>query len=390
MSFNYAIKNFGCKVNQYDSNVISENLSGMGNIRTSDKDSDIIIVNTCSVTSRASSNCARYIGQLKEKYPEKEILSVGCQSRHPEESSKLSRSKIINSFIYLDHPSIKIGRFSGHTRAFLKVQQGCKGSCTYCSVKSLKKPFYKKETSALLEEFIELTETHPEIVLCATNFAEYENLSELISRIKELSGNFRWRFSSLPPQSISDNIIDILSQDKRFCPHFHIPLQSGSGSVLNIMKRPYTLEKVKRVIESIRAAFERPAFSLDMIVGFPGESKEDFEESLSLIKYISPVKVHVFGYSPRPNTAALSIQGEVSKQDIKNRVSEMISVSESERRNNMTGTIGSIQEVLIENSSRGYTRGYLPVKVRDKSLSPGFWSLEINGISEGCLEATCI
>ncbi len=382
----FHIKDFGCKVNQYDSRLIREALQSMGHVFSGLPDADIVLVNTCSVTKKADKKALKYIRRTKREFPNKEIMATGCSVRKSSSVYHKSGAETAKSFLWLDNPSRCIRQFYDHTRAFIKVQQGCSGGCSYCSIWKLKRPFFKKKPETVIKEIKKVSQKHPEIVLCATNFKEYGYLDELVKKMVRLKGDLRWRFSSIHPLCLRKNIIELLEEDDRFCPHFHFPIQSASDSVLKRMNRNYSIVMIRRIIDDIKINVENAVFSFDLIAGFPGETCEDFNKTIGFIKDVSPVKVHVFPFSPRNNTPAYKMGGRVM-QNIKNyRVRRIQEAAHEERLKNFREWVGKKAEVILENGKSGYTRESLPVKIKG---SPSFYGkhadVRISGFTDKCL-----
>lgn len=369
-NFKFFIKDFGCRINQYDSRIISKNLKGMGNKYSSLHDSDIVIVNTCSVTRRAAQNSFKYIRKIENNYPDKEVLVVGCTARSDEVEFNKKKVKVHGQFLYLDNPNITLKRFYGHNRAFMKVQQGCNWNCSYCIVKNLKKPFFKKSINNIIDEIKELAELHSEVVLCATNFDEYGELLFLVKEIKRLKENIRWRFGSITVNALTREVIAEIADDEKFCRHFHIPLQSGSDEMLRMMNRSYSLQDAIISLENVIAEFKEVTFSFDIIVGFPGETETMFIDTLMLIKKFNPIKVHVFRYSDRPSTDAYYINEKTPEVIKKVRLDKVVEVSEKIKQKHFADSLGNSFELVLEDHNTGYTRNYLPVKVE----FPGFYN----------------
>ncbi len=375
--FKYYIKNFGCKVNQYDGRILKNSISPLGESVENLSRADVVIVNTCGVTKPAVTKGCRYIKKIKKESPDKDVLAVGCAVHSNQELFNKAGAETASGFKMLDRPDESLESFHGHTRGFLKIQQGCFGSCSYCIVRDLKKPFYIKAPGQAVFEMLKMSNNHPEIVLCGTNLAFYsrsggskaELLEELLKKIKDISSSFRWRFSSIPPICLSDNNMYILKQDKKFCRHFHIPVQSASSKILKKMRRPYDLsfleERMKRAIDIL----DNVVFSYDVMVGFPGETEEDFAKTLSFLEKHPPVRVHVFRYSDVRNTELNSER--VSEKIKRKRMEKIKEVSGALIRKKMLSCIGKIKEVIPENNMIGYTEDYLPVSLKGRSPAEG-------------------
>jgi len=364
--FKFYIKDFGCRINQYESRVCAARLTGMGNIRVSEQEADIILVNTCSVTSRAETDSVKYIRRIKRYYPEKEILAIGCTTRGESGRLETAGAAILPGFKYLNNPSAGIDTFYGQTRAFLTIQQGCTGYCSYCVVRDLKKPYYIKSPELVLREIAAIIRNHREIVLCATNFSDYPDLPGLLRDILSLKGNFRWRFSSFPPEMLRKDVLGVLKEDRRFCRHFHIPVQSASDHILNRMNRLYTSKDLNYALDLTAGIFGDVTFSYDIIVGFPGEDDAMFEETCRFVVATVPVRVHVFRYSPRQGTPAFRFPAAVSESVKKARSARMIRLAEEAALENFSLSVGMTKEVLFENQLGGYTREYMPFSLENK------------------------
>ena len=363
----FYIKDFGCKVNQYDARVIAKNLSGMGNISVPLDKSDIVLVNTCSVTHRASRDGVKYVRKIRQKFPKKEVVAVGCLTRDKFETANLKGIKNLPDFKYLDNPRIILNEFYGHTRAFIKVQQGCRGRCSYCNVKNLKRPYFIKPPVLILEEIKNIARSHPEIVLCATNFNEYTELPRLVQMLQGIKENFRWRFSSIHPMSLTLPLLKSVCFDEKFCRHFHIPVQSASDNVLKKMRRGYTLSEVIKVIKNAKKIMNDVVFSFDIMVGFPGETDEDFNKTINFIEEFSPVKVHVFRYSQRGGTPAADYACPIPEKIKRQRMLKIKKVVAQSRRKHFKESLGSIKEIVLETGNSGYTRDYIPVEIINSS-----------------------
>ncbi len=389
--FKYYIKNFGCKVNQYDGRLMEKNLSLVGGDMGRASSADVILVNTCGVTKTALKSCRKYIKQIKRKFPNKEILAVGCAAYKSKKTFLSAGASIAPHFKYLRGPGGQLPDFSFRTRAFLKIQQGCLGGCSYCVVRHLKTPFYVKPPLEVVAEMKKLAESHPEIVLCGTNLSYYaldKNIKNsqmhiLLEKIKKMPAGFRWRFSSIPPRCLTSRNIDILSKDSKFCNHFHIPVQSGSPSILKKMKRPYTLKYLKERMGIIKEKFKNVAFSYDLIVGFPSETEEDLEKTIKFVKEYPPVRVHIFPYS---KVSAEKISGnEVSEKIKRERMKKLNKETAAIIENRLSREIGKMREIIPEKNGFGYTREYIYVKAKNVHPSRQAIRVFLSGKSGGIL-----
>ncbi len=365
-SINFFIKDFGCKINQYGSRIVRDNLTPLGYSYSSLEKSSLVIVNTCSVTHRATRKGLKYCRRIKRKYPSKEVLAIGCSTRYAPERFAADDIKIIKQFMYIDNPATGLKNFYGQTRGFINVQQGCKGKCSYCTVRDLKSPFYVKPVDKVNQEIKSMVEIHPEIVLAATNFKQYPYLLELAEMIKKIKGDFRWRLSSIHPECITERLLSVLSGDSRFCAHFHIPVQSASNKILKKMNRCYTVTDIEKSLNYIQSKFNSPGFSYDIITGFPGEEEEDHSKTKKFLKKFCPVKVHIFRYSNRPGTRAAGFKKSVPERVKKRRMTELKKISLKLRGKKFKKAKGTIKEIVPEeNKKYGYTRDYMPVKLKE-------------------------
>ncbi len=378
----------GCKLNQYESELIIEQLENTGHTVISVEDeSDIFIINSCAVTGEAERKVRQQIRRIRKNFPNSKIILTGCYATKVDEETLqfvdltlgISEKKQILDFID------KIGVFvrkdfwrdedisyefitnsvSDRTRAFVKVQDGCDNSCTYCSIRTFRgTKIRSKPVSVILREIQELVRrNHKEIVITGLNLGKYgidlgTNLSTLLREIEKIEGNFRIRLSSINPEDITDEFIDVITDYEKFCPHLHIPLQSGSDKILKAMGRKYNVDHVISVAEKLRS--KNPLFSLttDLIVGFPGESEEDFNDTLKLVRNLELLKVHAFRYSDREGTYASQMPGKIPGNVKKDRVEKLIDVAFNvsiEYRNKL---IGKTVTVLVEDSRSGIYSGY--------------------------------
>ncbi|MGM0567725.1 MAG: radical SAM protein [Elusimicrobiota bacterium] len=374
-SFSFYIKNFGCKVNQYDGNILSNAISSFWKQANNLASADLIAVNTCGVTKTALKSGFAYIRKIKKNFPDKEIVVTGCAAGRNKNEFQKEGVEVIPHFIYLNRPGAELRKFDGHKRGFLKIQQGCYGKCSYCVVKDMKKPFYVKNPEQVISEIMQMTKNHPEIVLCGTNLEYYainsglkksrNLLNELIIKISKIKPFFRWRFSSIPPGCLTDKNLAILRKDKKFCPHFHIPVQSGSEKILKKMRRPYSIHFLKSRLNKVLEVFDKPGFSYDIMVGYPSETEDDFMKTIKFLEKYPPVRVHIFRYS---NVKDIEFENEVLVDEkIKKRRLQRVKKTAAYLSTRIKNkAVGHIKEVVPENGFNGYTREYLPVKLTTK------------------------
>lgn len=391
----------GCKLNFSETSSLGEALAEAGyrSVRSGET-ADLCIVNTCSVTDVADKKCRQAIHRMLKQHPNAKVVVTGCYAQlkpdeiaaisgvdlvlgaeqkkeflkhleqlEKEESVKIHTSplKDIKTFV----PSCSKG---DRTRYFLKVQDGCDYFCSYCTI-----PFARGfSRSGTIDSIVKQAEQvaeegGKEIVITGVNTGDFgkntgESFIQLIRALDEVEGIERFRISSIEPNLLSDEIIDFVSQSKRFMPHFHIPLQSGSDEVLKLMKRRYDTALFVHKIEYIRKSLPSAFIGIDVIVGTRGETDEYFNKTYEFLEQLSFSQLHVFSYSERPGTQALKIAHKVSNQKKKERSHQLIELSERKRIDFYQQFIGKVLPVLFEHSQSskimsGFTPNYIRVEV---------------------------
>lgn len=413
----------GCKLNFSESATMEKLLSGHGIRRAAPGENpDICVVNTCSVTELADKKCRQAIRKLIKSYPGALVIVTGCyaQLKSSEvagidgvdivlgsdkkndivqyiERWKRSRAQQqvdVHGFRELTDfcPSCSRG---DRTRYFLKVQDGCDYFCTYCTI-----PFARgRSRSGTIEMLTRqardvAAEGGREIVITGVNIGDFgkntgEKFIDLVKALDAVEGIERYRISSIEPDLLDDEIIDYVATSRRFMPHFHIPLQSGSDEVLRLMHRHYDTALYARKIEKIREAIPHAFIGVDLIVGARGETQELFEQSRRFVESLDVSRLHVFPYSERPGTVALRIDHVVGKHEKEERVEQMLRLSDEKLRRFTSRFTGTRRPVLLEHPRRGsnvmhgFTDNYLRVEVpSDPSLANKIVPVELGGISD--------
>jgi len=400
----FLIKTFGCKVNQIEGQAIREKFLQKGFQEAQNESGlDVVIINTCTVTQNADSRSRRMIRHFHKLNPKTKILVTGC---YAEKDQKILRSlpgvflvvgqnekaeladkffsqakdlkkKTFVKSIYQDLP---VSRFKGHTRAFLKVQDGCSRNCSYCKIKIVRGPSRSRRLGDSVVEAERLVQAgHKEIVLTGIQLGAYgldlkpkTNLEELTKKLLEITGLSRIRLSSVEPGDISKELIHLMATNERIARHLHIPLQSGDDTVLKKMKRGYTKEFYVNLIHSITSKMNDFCLSMDVMIGFPGESEEAFNNTLKTIEMTQPIKVHIFPYSRREGTQAAGFTETTPSETVKRRLKKIKLLTEQISEERKKNFIGTPIDVLVEGyKSRdgvysGYSSQYLPVRIKSK------------------------
>lgn len=399
-----AFYTLGCKVNQYETQYMSELLKKAGfEIVPHDQKADYYIVNSCTVTATADQKTRQSIRKFKRFNPDATVILTGCMPQaFPKEAQALDEADIIfsnkNDGDILDlinkHITDKsktvlidehkkgdkfwdcsINEFNERIRAFVKIEDGCDRFCSYCIIPKSRGRVRSKAPDDLKKEIISLAENGiKEIVLVGINLSAYGKGEEfdLVDAVKicaDTDGIERVRLGSLEPDHITDDIINRLSEIEKFCPQFHISLQSGCNKTLKNMNRHYTAEEYLDLCQRLRSAFKDTSLTTDVMVGFHEESEQDFEESLEFVKKVKFEKVHIFPYSERKGTKASEKGDNVPKSVKDERAKIMIEETDKIRKQYLESLVGKQAEVLFESKTQGdtyqgYTRGYLPVRIK--------------------------
>jgi threonylcarbamoyladenosine tRNA methylthiotransferase MtaB len=393
----------GCKLNFSETSTFGKMLSEMG-VRTAAKGepADICVINTCSVTDVADHKCRQAIHRLVRENPDAFVVVTGCYAQlEPEKVSKIAGVDLVlgsnekanliqflsDAFINRsDTPSYKtvktkdIKTFApscsrgNRTRFFLKVQDGCDYFCTYCTIPYARGFSRNPSIASLVAQAEEaVSEGGKEIVLTGVNIGDFgkttnEHFLDLVKALDGVEGISRYRISSLEPDLLSDELIDYCAQSRAFMPHFHIPLQSGSDTVLRLMHRHYDRQLFADKIHRIKEVMPDAFIGVDVMVGCRGETPECFEETYTFLDSLDVTQLHVFPYSERPGTSALSIPYVVSDADKRERSQRLLALSDRKTQAFYQKYIGQDAEVLFEKATRGramhgFTRNYIRVEL---------------------------
>ena len=398
MKFN--IITFGCKVNQYESNMMKEKmLSSNFFYEENIKNADIIIVNTCSVTNIADKKCLKMIRRIKRERPNALLVVAGCSSQNNQSEyealdidillgnkDKSLIADLIKEYIdtrqkyvkfyserNLEFEDMLINDYN-HIRAFIKIEDGCDNFCSYCIIPYVRGSVRCKNFDTVIKEAKMLTEHgHKEIVLTGIHTGHYmdnnHDLTDLINELSKIDDLLRIRISSIEITELNDKFLDMLGKNKKVCNHLHIPLQAGSDEILKRMNRKYDLKYYEDKINKIRQIRPDISISTDLIVGFPYETDDLFQSTLEFSRKMNFSKIHVFPYSKRVGTPAATMPNQVDENVKKERVKKLMDLSNKLEEEYYNKFIGKELDILVEecdnNVSIGHTSNYLMVKLNE-------------------------
>lgn len=422
-----AICTLGCRVNQYESRAISEYLEARGvKINSFSEKSDAYVINTCAVTAESEKKGRKMINRAHKLNPDAPIIVTGCQSQlHPEDvakipgvkyvggnASKLDAARAVFETVGKDLPSPIFGNLQhsdeyesysvktpDHTRAYIKIEDGCENKCAYCVIPKVRGPIRSKLPSDVINEVKDVAALgYKEIVLTGIETCSYQyDLTELMRSLSLIDGIERIRLSSVNPAFVNPKFAESIKGMKKICPHFHLSLQSCCTKTLNAMRRKYNTDILMRNCEALRAALPNVMFTADLICGFPGETDGDFNETLENVKKLSLLTAHVFPYSKRPGTEAAEMPMQIDER-VKAERCEIISAAVKESYGKIID--GFVKEktefsVLFETYSGtylyGHTENFIKVKVKGKKcLTEQICNVRLTGIAADEKEPTAL
>ena len=386
----FYIYTLGCKVNTYESNVMKDKLINNGYIEGKENDSDIYIINTCTVTNTSDNKSLKVVRRVLKNYPNSIVVVVGCMTQVNSklledlnvsiilgnsgksdivkyiEEFKNNKKKIVNveNIMEKDFEDMCLNNFN-KTRAFVKIEDGCENYCSYCIIPYARGKVRSKKPKMVIEEINNLIKDgHKEIVLTGIHTGHYGadlkdyNFSKLLKEIENIEGLERLRISSIEITELDDEFIDVLNKSKILVDHMHIPLQSGSDEILRLMNRKYNKNEFIERIEKIRKIRPNISITTDIIVGFPGETEELFNETIETINKIKFSKIHVFPFSLRKGTKAEELPNHIDDITKKERVKKLISISEDLEKKYFNRFINEEVEFLPEIYKEGYIIGH--------------------------------
>jgi threonylcarbamoyladenosine tRNA methylthiotransferase MtaB len=426
-----ALHTLGCKLNFSEtSSVGSQFLSNGFDIVDPKEQADVYVINTCTVTESAERECRQIVRRFLRQNPEAYIIVTGCYAQlRPNEISSIkgvdavlgSNEKfdifsVIDNFNKRELACIFVSPVNnknefGHafssdadsrTRAYLKIQDGCDYKCTFCTIPLARGKSRSMSPDEVVLEFKKLLEEdYKEIILTGVNVGDYgksfnTTLYELLLRLLQVDDEFRIRISSIEPNLLSDEIIELTAESNKLCKHFHIPLQSGSSNILKLMQRRYTADDYEKLICKIKKRIPDAGIGADVIVGFPGESNEDFLVTHNFLRNLPISYLHVFTYSERPNTKAIDLDSKVDVHERRERNNILRILSDKKRNEFYNQMLGKELDVLFEHENRnGVMKGFSSNYIRinhpfNPDLTNNIFSVKISAINNGKCTAEII
>ena len=428
-----AFYTLGCKVNQYETEAMLELFEKEGYEKAETEDyADVYVINTCTVTHMSDRKSRQYIRRMKKKNPDAIIAVVGCYSQvSPEEILSIDevnlvmgtndRKKIVEEVKKIDasrkvstvddimkvkaFEEIEINKTNGKTRAFMKIQDGCDRYCSYCIIPYARGRVRSRDLESIVKEVENLASNgYKEVVLTGIHVASYGKdikdsdikLLDVIKQINDIEGIERIRLSSVEPILFTDEFVEAVSTMDKVCPHYHLSLQSGCDETLKRMKRRYTTEEYKAIVDRLRAALPNVSITTDVIVGFPGETNEEFDKTYEFLKDIELTHMHVFKYSPRKGTPAATMENQVDPSTKHDRSEKLLQLNEENFNKFGQKMLDKEFNVLFEqkvgdNKYEGLTENYVKVIVEsDNDISEQILKVKIKDVKNEFLEGILV
>ena len=393
----FFIKTFGCRVNQVESQAILEQFLRAGATPAdSFETADICVLNTCTVTHQADKDVEKQIRQILRRSPRTRLVLTGCYAAaHADEvREKFPQAEIVGKYdlgkvlFHTDDVCWTVSGHEGHSRAFIKIQDGCDCFCSYCIVPYARPVKRSKPLNDVLQEIDTLEKKgFAEVVLTGINIGNYKcpqtggDLAELCRHIAQMKGHFRVRFSSIELQTVTDGVIAAMqAYPQRFCNYFHLPLQAGCDKVLKAMNRHYDTAAYAGKVQELRARVPQMGVFADVIAGYPTETEQDFEDTYQFIKKVKLAGLHVFSYSPRPGTPAAALK-QLPHEEIKRRSDALRALDKELRAAFAASLVGTEQDVFVEEHKdgcpRGITSNFQPVVLETQAPVQGLVRVRI-------------
>lgn len=383
-----AFYTLGCKVNQYETEAISELFKDRGyEIKDFSDYADVYVINTCSVTAMSDRKSRQIIRRAKKQNPDSIVVVTGCYAQvSPDEVMKIEGVNLVigtnekstipdavqnlrgqrEAFVYdISHTrtfeKMQVTSYENMTRAYIKIQEGCNQFCSYCIIPYARGPIRSRAPKEVTDEARALVaQGFTEIILVGIHIASYgldrkdTSLADIILAIDQIEGVKRIRLSSIEPMTLNSEFIKKISPAQKLCPHFHLSLQSGCDSTLKRMNRRYTTDEYAQIVSSIRRHFKDAAITTDVMVGFPGETEEEFRQSAEFVKRMEFSDIHIFKYSIRPGTPAAEYKDQISPPIKDQRSKALERIRQDSEKNYLSQFVGKKVEVLFEQPSEKY------------------------------------
>lgn len=422
MNSKVALHTLGCKLNFSETSTIGKQFLSNGFEIVDFKDkADVYVFNTCTVTQNAERECRQLVRRVLRKNPEAFVVVTGCYAQlRPQEISdipgvdavlgsneKFNLFNILNDFKKSELACIYVGSLNNvtdfgeahstdadsRTRAYFKIQDGCDYKCTFCTIPLARGSSRSMNPQYAVDEFKRLIDQgYKEIILTGVNVGDYGksfgyNFFQLLTKLININGDFRIRISSIEPNLLTEDIIDLISGEKKLCNHLHIPLQSGSQDILKAMQRRYSVKDYEKIIFNANDKIEYLGVGVDVIVGFPGETENHFIETYNFLRDLPISYLHVFTYSERPDTKAINLTGKVEITEKKRRNKILRTLSEKKKHQFYKQMLGIdldvlFEDELIDNKMKGFTSNYVRViNEYDQSFINELTSVNLNRIT---------
>ena len=410
-----AFKTLGCRVNLYETDALASRFKAAGyEIVDADEDTDIFVVNTCTVTNQSDQKCRQALHQIRRQHPESLIVATGCMVNH--RKNELLENKTVDYAIdnerkyalfniidkhfkgeQVDPEGLDVDLFgyqpafdTFHTRSLIKIHDGCNNFCSYCLIPMVRGRATSRSDKDIYDNIRSVVDHgFKEIVLTGVNMGRYQyqdvNFEGLVENILNIDGDFRLRISSIEPDNFSDRFLRLFENEK-LAPHMHICLQSGAENTLKSMRRHYTAAEFKNMCERIKTTIPDFNITTDLIVGFPGETEEDFLESAEMCREVGFSHIHTFKYSVRNGTKAATMPNQIPEKIKTERSAVIRNISSENKKRYFEQMIGKQQKMLIERISsdgiaQGYGENYIPMRLKGKHLEKNtFVDVIVDGI----------
>lgn len=431
MASKVAFYTLGCKLNFSETSTIGDQFLQHGfDIVDYNQIADVYVINTCTVTENSDRECRQVVRRALRNNPDAFIAVVGCYAQlRPEEIAKIegvdavfgSNEKfkihsLLDNFNKKDLSCIFVSPIAGNddfhfaasteadtrTRAFLKIQDGCDYKCSFCTIPLARGKSRSMKPESITDSFKKLLDDgYKEIILTGVNVGDYgkledKNLYDILGNLISINGDFRIRISSIEPNLLSDEIIDLTASSEKLCNHFHIPLQSGSSKILSLMQRRYKADFYRDLIFKANEKISKLGVGVDVIVGFPGETEDDFLDTYNFLKALPISYLHVFTYSERPDTKAIAMEGRIDIAERKKRNNMLRILSDKKKNEFYRKMIGAEHTVLFEEENhggfmRGFASNYVRVKhVYDEKLVNQLSRVKIEEVDDNICTALSI